>query len=47
MWEEGEAFRKLHQRMREIQKDKDEIEKLKKSSKQSNKNKNSTKRPLS
>jgi hypothetical protein len=30
MWEEGEAFRKLHIKLREIQYDREEIEKLKK-----------------
>ena len=32
-WEEGDAFRRINQRLREIQLDKDEIEKLKKSRK--------------
>jgi len=36
-WEEGEAFRKINQRLREIQIEKDEIEKLKKSYKKGNK----------
>ena len=35
MWEEGEAFRKLNQKLKEIQVDKEEIEKMKK-----NRNKN-------
>ncbi len=30
IWEEGEAFKKLHLKLREIQSEKDEIEKLKK-----------------
>lgn len=37
-WEEGEAFRKVNQRLREIHAEKEEIEKLKKSRKQYQKN---------
>jgi hypothetical protein len=32
-WEEGEAFRKVNQRLREIQLEKEEIEKMKKNRK--------------
>lgn len=37
VWEEGEAIIKLQTRLREIQTEKEEIEKLKKKSKQQNK----------
>ena len=30
VWEEGEAFKKLHLKLKEIQSEKDEIERLKK-----------------
>ena len=42
IWEEGEAFRKIHQKLREIQHEKEEIEKLKKNR---NKNKSVKKTP--
>lgn len=37
-WEEGEAFRKVNSRLREIQQEKEEIERLKKNFKKSGKN---------
>jgi hypothetical protein len=30
IWEEGEGFKKIHQKLKEIQNEKDEIERLKK-----------------